>query len=109
MNIPQPMEVRTSKGTYVLTADNCVVCTFPEPFKQYEHVFISSLNGARSYIFSPKLVKKVRTNGFPLYWRPYPTEMDRKAFSDRAMSLQEIARFNEQLELGVNWEELDEA
>ncbi len=109
MNIPEPIEVRTKKGTYILTADNCVVCIFPKPFKQYEHVFISSRDGTRSYIFSPKLVKKIRKSGFPLYWRPYPTEMDRQAHSDRALSLQEIARFHEQLELGVTWEELDDA
>lgn len=108
MNIPLPIEVRTQLGTLVLTVDNCCVCVFPEPFKEYQHVFVSSIDGMRSYVFNPKLVDRVRKHGFPLYWRPYPTENDREAYRCRALNQREIEEFTAQLEFGLDWEELED-
>ena len=107
--IPAPLEVRSKRGIYVLTAENCAVCVFPETFKKFEHVFLSLPTGEHIYFFDPKLVKKTRTEGFPLYWRPYPTEADRKAYRQRSLSTRELIEFVAQLEKGVDWIELDDS
>ncbi len=106
--IAEPMEVRTKQGTFVLTVDNCCVCVFPENFKKYEHVFLSTMEGERVYFFDAKLVDRTRTKGFPLFWRPYPTEADRQAFSQRSLSSRELNEFIAQLADGVVWTELDD-
>lgn len=104
--IPEPMEIRTPQGTLVLTADNCCVCVFPEKMKEYEHVFVFDNSGVKYYIFDPRVVKSARMRGFPLYWRPYPTNNDRQAYRQRTLTQAEVDEFTAQLELGVDWEEL---